>query len=296
MNRRLLLALVTIVSCFGLSSGALAGGITPIGDLPSTPTGPIVEVTRFTRQGDNVLRRDILIDTSIAGDPQAVADQLTQNEAPAPVTCATTPTQSEVVAQYCLNSWSWPESSMPVHVKYNPLGPDGTTVPSALGPIENAIQQWSSVTSNFKYVYDGATSRRPTTCESESNADGVNTIAWVDGIGGTYGILAQTCTVTNPAGALVEFDLEINTNVPWSIDNPTPPGKYDLYSNMLHELGHGAGIAHSQYASAVMWSSLNTATEKRTLTADDIAALQAKYGGALQSGQYRVNVPGLIHD
>jgi hypothetical protein len=305
MNRRLLLVLIALCTCISLTSGALAEGITPIGQPAPGGNGNIVEVTRYTWLGTNIVRHDILIDTAIAGDPQTAANYVTGPEPQASLNCQATSDQPEVVAQFCLNSWSWPESAMPVRVKYNPVDPAGLDVPSAIGPIQNAIEQWSSVTPNFSYVFDGTTTARPTACDTDASVDGINTIAWVDGIAGVKGILAQTCTVRTPEGALQGFDMEISSNIPWSIDTPTPPKTYDLYSNMLHEMGHGAGLAQSQYSSAVMYSSLNSATEKRTLTPDDIAALEAKYGDSTQEGNpvvvgphdaYKLNVPGIIHD
>jgi len=296
MNRRYLLALIAIVACVTFSTGALADGITPIGSTPAPSNGSIIDVTRITQQGTNFVRRDIMIDTNVVADPQAAADQVAGTEGQTSPTCFATPDQSEVVAQYCLNSWSWPAGTMPVKVKYNPVDPGGASVPSALGPIQNAIQQWSSVTPNFTYLFDGTTTAGPTACDSDSNADGINTIAWVDGINGVKGILAQTCTVRNPDGALVEFDMQINSNIPWSIGDPTPPNTYDLYSNVLHEMGHGAGLAHSQYPNAVMYASLNSATEKRSLTPDDMDALDAKYGSIPAAGPYRVVAPGIIRD
>lgn len=301
MNRPLLLLLIALFACIAFSSGALADGITPIGSKPSA-SGGIIEIQRETWLGPDILHRDIVIDTRIVPDPVAAANRLSGTENQASLNCQSTPNQPEaVVAQYCLNAWSWSPSAMPVHVSYNPTDPGGVAVPSAVGPIENAVQQWSSVTPNFQYVYDGSTTLRPTACGSEANADGVNTIAWVDGIDNSPGILAQTCTVRTADGHLLEFDMQINSQIPWSIDDPTPPGMYDLYSNVLHELGHGAGIAHSQYASSDMWSSLASATEKRTLTPDDAAALLANYRAALQvplasHNAFRVMVPGIMHD
>jgi hypothetical protein len=237
-----------------------------------------------------------MVDTTLAGDAEVAADQLVAPESQTAPTCVSTPQSADVVAEYCLNDWSWPTTDMPVRVKYNPTDPGGADVPSAIDPIQNSIQQWSSVTPNFSYLFDGTTTARPTACEDQSNADGINTIGWVDGIGGVNGILAQTCTVRTPEGVLVEFDMELNAKMAFSIDTPTPPRSYDLYSNMLHEMGHGAGIAHSQYVGAVMFQSLDLATEKRQLTADDIDALKAKYEAAGASDAYHVIIPDLARD
>jgi hypothetical protein len=297
MMRRWLIPVLAAVMCLAFMQGAAADGITPVGSQDSGASGAVVDIVRITPAGENVLRRDILVDTTQVEDPEAAADQVAGvPESQAGPNCQSTPQQDEVVAEYCLNVWAWPSTAMPVRVKYNPDDPGGAAVPSAIEPIQNAIEQWSSVTQNFKYLFDGTTTARPTACDDQSNADGINTIAWVDGIGGVNGILAQTCTVRQPDGALVEFDMQLNANMAWSIDTPTPSQTYDLYSNILHEMGHGAGIAHSQYPSAVMFQSLNPATEKRTLTPDDEAALKAKYDAPAQSGVYHLVAGGLSRE
>lgn len=293
--RRLLFWTVLAVIALSTATGALADGVTPIGS-PSPAAGAVIDIVRYTAAGEFIVRHDILVDTSIAPDPDAAADQVVASQADTSVTCVDTSDPADAVAQYCLNSWAWPASAMPIRIRYNPEAPAGQTVVSAIGPIQNAVEQWSSVTPNFTYLFDGTTTARPTLCDDNSNIDGLNTVAWVAQIGDTPGILGQTCTARTPDGALAEFDMQISTQVPWSIDQPTPHRTYDLYSNLLHEFGHGAGIAHSQSPNAVMYFSLNTATEKRQLRPDDIAALQAKYGTPAQSGAYRVTIPGLIRD
>jgi hypothetical protein len=293
--RRFVIALSAALLGLTFATGALADGITPVGTPPPAP-GSIVDVVRYTAAGGHIVRHDIMVDTSIVADPEFAADQVVGAAAQTSPTCASTPQPQGAVAEYCLNSWSWPAAAMPIRVKYNPVDPGGSDVVSIVAPLQAAIDAWSAVTPNFSYLFDGVTTARPTACEDESNADGINAVAWVDGIGGVNGILAQTCTVRTPDGALVEFDLEINAKMAWSVDTPTPPKTYDLYSNLLHELGHGAGLAHSQYPSAVMFQSLNAATEKRALTPDDIAGLEAKYNASGQGGAYHVIIPGLIRD
>jgi predicted Zn-dependent protease len=51
---------------------------------------------------------------------------------------------------------------------------------------------------------------------------------------------------------------------------------YDLQTVALHEVGHTLGLDHSTLTSAVMWPAYNGV--KRSLTADDIAGIQAIYG------------------
>jgi len=60
-------------------------------------------------------------------------------------------------------------------------------------------------------------------------------------------------------------------------------GTIDFYTVALHELGHSLGLGHSAFSGSVMYPSYSGAL--RTLTADDIAGIQAIYG---------VPVPGAV--
>ena len=77
---------------------------------------------------------------------------------------------------------------------------------------------------------------------------------------------------------IYESDILINMSCTWA--NSAQPGKYDFWSAFLHEAGHTVGIADNKgVPDAVMYYKLDANTSKRTLHADDRAALQAIYGG-----------------
>jgi hypothetical protein len=73
----------------------------------------------------------------------------------------------------------------------------------------------------------------------------------------------------------VHFDVIRN----WVDDatDVTGNGAFDLFTVMLHEIGHALGIDHSNVVGSVMEPIY--AGSRRSLTADDIAAIQAIYGG-----------------
>lgn len=70
----------------------------------------------------------------------------------------------------------------------------------------------------------------------------------------------------------VAGDIQFNTRQNWNINST-----YDLFTVAAHEIGHALGLLHSNIPSAVLWSSYNGV--KSSLRPDDIAGIQAVYGG-----------------
>jgi len=188
--------------------------------------------------------------------------------------------ESTVSAQYVVNAHRWAASSMPISVRFNPAGQPADYGMAAI--IQNATNTWNAVTpSTFSYGWDGTSSGGVGSCGDAIDTDGQNTIKFEPLTGVTLG---RTCTVWSvsqgPNAKLVEFDMELDSDADtWSTANPPPAGKYDLASTVLHELGHAAGLGHSNDAAAVMFPTLKNGTSKRALTADDIAGMQSAYPG-----------------
>lgn len=75
-----------------------------------------------------------------------------------------------------------------------------------------------------------------------------------------------------------EADIRLNGrnfNFFWS-DEPVP-GRVDIQSLVLHELGHVLGLAHSATPQSVMAKSLASATLRRQLSADDENSIRCEY-------------------
>lgn len=81
------------------------------------------------------------------------------------------------------------------------------------------------------------------------------------------------------AGGTITGDLHVNGNVTWA-DLPNDPnpndGTFDLFTVLLHEVGHSLGLDHSTVNGSVMEAVY--AGSRRTLHADDIAGIQFIYG------------------
>jgi Matrixin len=242
-------------------------------DSPA-PAGGVVEEVRYGESNGLIVEHRVLIDSSVAADPPAVADALT----------GISDNSSTVTAQYALNSWRWPASAMPVPVSFNPS--DAGSAPSAEPWITAAVGQWSAITTAFRFTYAGTTTAGLGACVGDGTPDGINTIGFTKGM--ERGVLAQTCTLSTNAGKLVEFDMQLNSDTNWGDGTPLGASQYDLPSTILHEMGHAAALGHpcplgqtSQCTDAerasVMYPSIARGQMKRTLQPDDIAGLKAQY-------------------
>jgi hypothetical protein len=80
------------------------------------------------------------------------------------------------------------------------------------------------------------------------------------------------------AGGSIAGDLHMDVNRNWTDDagDVTGNGAFDIFTVMLHELGHALGLGHSAVVGSVMEPIY--AGSRRTLHADDIAGIQAIYG------------------
>jgi hypothetical protein len=210
-------------------------------------------------EGGYVVIRHVLLDGDMVSRPE--------HDAPGAVT-----------AQYTVNRHRWAAVSMPITVAYNASGaPEGI---DAAPLIQDAIEKWNAVAPNaFSFSWAGMSAGTAGSCRASVQRDGVNTVTFADDL--PFGTLGQTCTVWSvSAGAtapLVEFDMELSSKVQWSTAETTPANHYDLWSTVLHEMGHAAGLGHTQDTSAVMYASLKAGHQRRTLTDDDIAGLEAGY-------------------
>jgi len=154
---------------------------------------------------------------------------------------------------------------------YNPRG--DPTGGAALSALLNAQATWTEVPStSFAFSYGGTTNRCPSLvneCPGPQTYDNKNDVAWVK--------LSGCCTlaVTWFSTSRDEADMGINTRFKWSTSDPTPAGRYDLESVILHENGHAAGLGHSADTSAVMYAYYSGL--RRNLHQDDIDGISFLY-------------------
>lgn len=73
-------------------------------------------------------------------------------------------------------------------------------------------------------------------------------------------------------------DVHINHDKVWVDVAAGGSGGFDLWSVVLHELGHSLGLGHTADPSTIMYPFLSPNTARRTLAPDDIAGINALYG------------------
>lgn len=190
--------------------------------------------------------------------------------------------EQRIIEEFKVNPKVWAQGALPLQFRYNPEGaPIGHDVPAL---IANAVNTWNAVTSTFSFAYAGETADGSNLCDTgadfdpSEDLDGKNTIQFVPL--DNQLALGITCSWTLNSPNIVEFDMRLNPSAAiWFSGSQTVAGKYDMASTMLHELGHAAGLGHSDVAGSVMQPSLSAGIMKRTLTADDTAGLTAAYPG-----------------
>jgi hypothetical protein len=249
---------------------------------------------------------DVLVAIPPGADPVAATDVALRSAHAVPLNGSPAPDFTFTCLPICLR---WPQffdtdrrTNNFVHQLYNPTG---DTTGGGFDALLNAEATWSAVsTSTFRYDAAG------TTTSSGSAYDGQNVVSWLNEWPFDPMALAITITFFETAtGFIVDSDVMINANEPWSADGspspeptecpsappppsgspppPPPPGApnpvledcapsvFDLESVLLHEDGHVAGLDHSADPSAVMYALYGGI--RRALAQDDIDAISTLY-------------------
>ncbi len=253
---------------------AVAGALLGIAAAASADEGPLPGAVA------EASRRVLLADGSVATlsilyDPWQTDDDTVFAALLPGVGPASAGTLSAAFASFS----RWPEEALPVHLGYNAAGaPTGIDTEAAL---RFAVTNWSSVAAQrLRFALDGASTRDVGACSAADSRDGANTVAWRSDL--PAGTLASTCIITafdprTNTGRIVETDMRISTTIRWSTADTTPGDGYDLFTTVLHEFGHVAGLDHSNAAGAVMAPSLSRGKQIRVLSSDDIAGLRSLY-------------------
>ncbi|MCE9552372.1 MAG: matrixin family metalloprotease [Planctomycetes bacterium] len=155
--------------------------------------------------------------------------------------------------------------------------------------IDSALNQWADVSgfTNLGKVADGG-GNAGIVGASGSTGD-IRIAAWRIT---TPGVLAHNFapgSATSPVGINnnilgdMHIDKETVGGPTWvndatDVGGPGGGSTYDLYTVVLHELGHALGLDHTTVPGSVMEASYKGG--RRVLGADDIAGIQALYGGS----------------
>lgn len=184
------------------------------------------------------------------------------------------------------NELYWAES--PIIVHYNTQGMDDVSEAQVVSALRAAIGDFKNADGSqlrFELVEDEPGPR------AVDYDDGYNTIYFTDdwaGMGLDESLLAMTYTWYLDGGEIVGFDMVVNVDHhDWATDGD--PERNDLHNTLTHELGHAAGLGHSEVEGASMFSTTFPGElEKRGLHEDDMAALGGLYG----EGAFESQLPG----
>lgn len=98
-----------------------------------------------------------------------------------------------------------------------------------------------------------------------------------DPFDGPGNVLAH-CYFPPGSGGESAGDCHFDDAEQWVAQISTDGGTVRLLETMIHELGHGLGLGHSDDINAVMFPSYDPNSPKQALGADDIAGIQSLYG------------------
>jgi hypothetical protein len=92
---------------------------------------------------------------------------------------------------------------------------------------------------------------------------------------GSGGSLARSWYPSPPNPETIAGNIECDDADLWEVGNPG--SGFDVYSMVLHELGHALGLGHSESSGAVMYPYIWPNTVHGGLTADDVSGIQSIY-------------------
>jgi len=148
-----------------------------------------------------------------------------------------------------------------------PHGADGEAA------VHAAFEAWNAASANVQYDFAGYLP------QGAQQYDGKNVVYWAyDNWPYDPTLAAMTFRYYDTSnGRLLDADTVFNgVKYSWSVDG----SGYDIENSATHEVGHIGGLGHSTDPEATMYAKTQAGeTKKRTLAADDVAGIEAIYGG-----------------
>lgn len=212
-----------------------------------------------------------LIDHS-RGDPVAAMDRLLPG--------SSEPERGGATAAFATyGKWRNVTVSAPVAVKYYPASePPGVDGAFAT---QYGIDAWNVILGHsFRFGYRGLANSLGGQCSGDpAQFDTIVTVSWSSDF--TDPTIADTCyriyRLANGTEFLGEADVRLRTNIDWSTAIPTPSGRFDLISTVIHELGHVMGLSHTDVAGSIMTTTAMRGEQLRP-GPDDILGVRSLYG------------------
>jgi len=190
---------------------------------------------------------------------------------------------------------SWKDQ--PIRYFVSETSVPGVTADQLRGAVGRATATWQGVSSaSVRFEFQGPTTALP------DAQDGRTTLGFLDRPDLDRVLGATSFLIDTTTGAILEADVFFNARFAWSVAPQGQPGRVDLESVALHELGHLLGLGHSAMgetertatggrrviaSGAVMFpiAMAAGAIADRVLLPDDIAGVSDLYPAAGQVEQ-----------